>query len=137
VVQQTSDDFLWDARLDGGGRESVPQRVQRTRHIVMIPRNDVIGLLGVVVGGLGHFLLDRFRHDRETKAQLQLDEKRKAYLKSMLVNPGPEGWRKMKTLSAVIGASRDETARLLIELNARASETGDDVWAFIKDKPLP
>jgi len=43
----------------------------------------------------------------------------------------------MKTLSGVIGATRNETARLLIELDARASETGNDVWAYIKDKPIP
>ena len=97
----------------------------------------LIGLLSVVVGGLGQFLLDHFRHDRETKAQRELDEKSKAYLKSMLDNPGPTGWHKMETLSSVIGASRDETARLLIEFNARASESGNDVWAYIKDKPIP
>ena len=43
----------------------------------------------------------------------------------------------METMANVIGASRDEAARLLIELDARASETGHDVWAFIKDKPIP
>jgi len=58
-------------------------------------------------------------------------------LKTMLDNPGQTGWRKMETLSGVIGASRDETARLLIECGARASETGSDVWAYEKNEPLP
>jgi len=43
----------------------------------------------------------------------------------------------METLSGVIGVGRDEAARLLIEIDARASETGNDAWAYIKDKPLP
>jgi hypothetical protein len=43
----------------------------------------------------------------------------------------------METLSGVIGATRDETAQLLIEIDARASETGSDTWAYIKNKPLP
>ena len=55
----------------------------------------------------------------------------------MLENPSKGGWRKMETLSGVIGASREETARLLIEIDARVSETGRDVWAFIKNKPIP
>jgi hypothetical protein len=55
----------------------------------------------------------------------------------MLDNPGPDGWRKMQALSGVIGASRDETALLLIDIGARASETGNDVWAYIAQKPLP
>lgn len=95
------------------------------------------GIIGVVVGGvvtiLGHWIV----HHWQTAAARKRDEKRKAILTEMLNNPGPKGWRKMETMANVIGASRDETARLLIELDARASETGKDVWAFIKDKPIP
>jgi hypothetical protein len=43
----------------------------------------------------------------------------------------------MKTMSGVIGASREETARLLIEVDARASESGNDSWAYTKIKPIP
>ncbi len=95
------------------------------------------GIVGVVVGGLltilGHYILHRI----QTESARKRDQKRKVILTEMLNNPGPNGWRKMETMSNVIGASRDETARLLIELDARASETGTDAWAFIKDKPLP
>jgi hypothetical protein len=95
------------------------------------------GIIGVVVGGLltilGHWVL----HHLQTHAARKRDVKRKAVLTEMLNNPGPNGWRKMDTMSNVIGASRAETARLLTELDARASETGTDVWAFIEDKPLP
>lgn len=95
------------------------------------------GIIGVVIGGVvttvGHLIVS---HQQTTKAR-KLDERRKALLSAMLSRPGPEGWRKMETMANVIGASRDETARLLIELDARSSESGRDVWAFIKDKPLP
>lgn len=95
------------------------------------------GIIGVVAGGvvttLGHLIV----HNRQTADARKRDEKRKAILTEMLENPGPEGWREMNTMANVIGANRDETARLLIDLDARASETGKDVWAFIKDKPIP
>lgn len=95
------------------------------------------GIFGVVVGGavttIGHLVV----HHWQTRKGRELDQKRKQLLVSMLSNPGPNGWRSMTTLGNVIGASRDETARLLIELDARSSETGEDVWAFTKHKPLP
>ena len=94
-------------------------------------------IIGVVVGGvittLGHLII----HHWQTAGERQRDEKRKAMLTRMLNNPGPSGWRKMETMAGVIGATREETARLLIELDARASETGNDVWAFTKNMPLP
>ena len=95
------------------------------------------GIIGVLVGGIvttiGHLVIEHWK----TKRARKRDDKRKQMLTRMLENPGPTGWRKMETMSAVIGASHDETARLLIEIDARASETGTDVWAFIRDKPLP
>lgn len=38
--------------------------------------------------------------------------------------------------SGIIGASKDETAKLLIDIGARGSETESDGWACVKDKPL-
>jgi hypothetical protein len=95
------------------------------------------GIVGVVVGGVittaGHLIV----HYWQTANVRKRDKKRKEILTKMLNSPGPSGWRKMETMANVVGASRDETARLLIELDARASETGADVWAFIREKPLP
>ena len=96
-----------------------------------------VGIIGVAVGGGLQMLGDFLKHRRENMIQKVTDDKRKSYLQKMLDNPGPSGWRKMDTLSGVIGASREETARLLIEVGARASETGNDTWAYTKDKPLP
>ena len=97
----------------------------------------IIGAGAAIIGGIvtivGQGILDYIRAAPKRK----LDGARKAYLKEMLDNPGPTGWRKMQTMSRVIGASEDETARLLIELKARGNEKDNNVWAYIKDKPIP
>ncbi|PQA89031.1 hypothetical protein [Hyphococcus luteus] len=95
------------------------------------------GIIGAVVGGAIAIAGQWLKHQWETQEMRNRDEKRKKLLKQMLDKPGPNGWRKMETLSGVIGANRDETARLLTEIDARSSETEGDVWVFIKDKPLP
>ena len=87
--------------------------------------------------GSGATLLGQYvKHCWETNRANQRNEKRKSLLRQLLNNPGNEGWRKMETLSGVIGASREETAQLLIEIDARSSESGQDVWAYIAKKPL-
>ncbi len=95
------------------------------------------GVFGTTIGSgvtlTGQWIKNRW----ETNAIRQRDEQRKALLRQMLNNPGPHGWRSMNTLSGVIGLDRDETARLLIEVGARGSEMGNDMWAYLKDKPLP
>ena len=96
-----------------------------------------LGIIGVAVGSIGQFLIDHFRHKRDTKAQRELDDKRKALLKDALVNrpPGKE-WRKLQTLSRIIGANYETTTRLLIDIGARGSETENEVWALLSKKPL-
>ncbi|WP_137752539.1 hypothetical protein [Sphingopyxis sp. L1A2A] len=96
-----------------------------------------LGILGSVVGSAVTLAGQFAKHRWETgKSRLQ-NEKRKALLKQMLDKAGRDGWRKMETLSGVIGASREETAQLLIELDARSSESGTDVWAYVANQPLP
>ena len=96
-----------------------------------------LGIIGVAVGGVGQFLIDHFRHKRDTKAQRELDERRKALLREALENPPPgKDWRKLETLSRIIGTNYETTTRLLIELGARGSEKDADVWALLSDKPL-
>jgi hypothetical protein len=99
-----------------------------------------LGILGVTIGSGVTLVGQWIKHRWETKAARDRDEKRKALLRQMLDNPGPKGWRRMEAMSGVIGADREETARLLIEIDARSSEKaadGNDVWAYIKKKPLP
>ena len=84
----------------------------------------VLGIVGVVVGALGQYVIEHFRHKRETKAQRELDDKRKALLKEALENPPPnKEWRDLSTLCRIVGANYETTTRLLIELGARGSET--------------
>jgi hypothetical protein len=94
-------------------------------------------IVGVLAGSGVTIFGQWLKHRWETNETRQRDEKRKAMLRQMLNNPGRTGWRRMETMSGVIGATRDETARLLIEIDARSSESGSDVWAFLKKKPLP
>lgn len=97
----------------------------------------LLGMAGVVVGAVGQFIIEHLRHKRETKAQRELDDKRKALLQQALENP-PAGkeWRELTTLSRIIGADLATTTRLLIELGARGSEGEHDVWALLSTKPL-
>jgi hypothetical protein len=66
-----------------------------------------------------------------------LDDARKKLLEKMLYS---SDWRKLSTLFRVIGADRDTTTRLLIELGARGSEKqrpdGEEVWGLISKHPL-
>lgn len=68
------------------------------------------------------------------KARSKGDDARKGVLLKML---DCDGWRKLDTLTHVIGADEETTKRLLIEVGARASETGKPIWALIARKPLP
>ncbi|MCH8113370.1 MAG: hypothetical protein IH905_15685 [Proteobacteria bacterium] len=78
-----------------------------------------LGIIGVAVGSIGQFLIDHFRHKRETKAQRELDDRRKELLKNALENPPPGAeWRQLQTLSRIIGADYETTTRLLIEIGA-------------------
>ena len=100
-----------------------------------------LGIIGVAVGvavsSTGQFLIDHFRHKRETKAQRELDDRRKELLKDALKNPPPgKEWRELQTLSRIIGADYETTTRLLIEIGARGSEKENEVWALLSEKPL-
>lgn len=91
----------------------------------------LIGAAAAIGGVVLKDVLERRRRDAD-------DAPRKALLLQMLTNrPSGVEWRKMETLSRVIGASREQTARLLISIGARGSEAENDVWALISEKPLP
>lgn len=97
----------------------------------------VIGMIGVAVGAVIQFALDRAGRWLDNKRQREVDEKRKKLLKTKLENPPPgQEWIKLQTLSRIIGADYDTTTRLLIEIGARGSELENEVWALQSDKPL-
>jgi hypothetical protein len=97
----------------------------------------VVGIFGVVVGSLatigGNVLLSWL----QGRKQKSLDEARKELLRQMLTE---RDWRKLSTLSRVIGADYAETRRLLIAINARGSELpkndNEETWGLISKHPL-
>ena len=97
----------------------------------------VIGILGVVVGSLATIGGNVFLNWLQGRKQKSLDEARKRLLREMLTE---RDWRKLSTLSRVIGADSDETRRLLIAINARGSELPEDndeeAWGLISKHPL-
>lgn len=96
-----------------------------------------LGLFGVIIGMVTQFVIDCIREHVQTRAQRNLDTRRKELLITALENPpAQQEWRKLETLSRIIGADYPTTTRLLIELGARGSEGEKDVWALLSEKPL-
>lgn len=96
----------------------------------------LFGLFGVISGAVISIvgtIIIQWLKERPNKA---LERQRSSMLKEML-NGNNNKWRKISTLSSVIGASEEETKRILIKIKARGSETEKDVWALIKYRPLP
>ncbi len=96
-----------------------------------------IGVIGGIAGGLlvigGNLLLEWFKQ----RAKKKRDEPRKEILRKMLRDERfPERWRKLRTLMHVIGADEATTKRLLIEIGARGSEDGEELWGLIEDHPF-
>ena len=97
----------------------------------------IIGLVGSIIGGLlvvvGNLLVNWVQQ----RKQKELDKIRTRLLKEML---DTADWRKLSTLRRVIGADRETTTRLLIEMKARGSEKqkedGEEVWGLISKHPL-
>jgi hypothetical protein len=96
-----------------------------------------IGLFGALVGGaltiMGSLLVEWLKQ----RAKKKRDEPRKQLLMKMLEDERFEGrWRDLYTLMHVIGADEATTKRLLIEIGARGSEDGKDLWGLIKHHPF-
>ena len=97
----------------------------------------VVGVAGVIAGALITVMGGVLLHWLQARPAKRLDERRKKLLGRMLRDDRfPEHWRKIATLSRVIGADEETTKRLLIELAARASEKDDGLWGLIEYHPL-
>lgn len=67
-----------------------------------------------------------------------MNEFRKDLLKKTLLTAGEAGWMSVNTLAHIIGADRDATRALLIEIGARGlMKTDKEVWPLISRNPLP
>jgi len=90
-----------------------------------------VGALGILGPIAKAFVDDYLAHKRDDP----LAEARKKVLLDMLKS-GPE-WRKIGTLCDVIGASPGEVRQLLLQVGARGSELGNDMWGLISRNPFP
>jgi len=95
----------------------------------------LIGVGGAVIGSISTLAGQWLIHCLKSKAEKEKEEPRRKLLKNMLESDKNE-WRKLETLMHVIGADAEKTKSLLIEIGARASENGNELWALIKNKPL-
>lgn len=97
----------------------------------------IIGLVGAVIGSLLTLAGNVLIHWLQDRPRRVLDDGRKELLKTMLNDDRfPERWRRMSTLSRVIGADEQTTKRLLIEVGARGSEKDDGLWGLIAHHPF-
>ena len=95
----------------------------------------LIGVSGAVIGSLSTLAGQWLVHYRKDQAERTKEEPRRKLLRQMLESEKNE-WRKLETLMHVIGADEEKTKSLLIEIGARASEDGTELWALIQNKPL-
>ena len=95
----------------------------------------LIGISGAVIGSLGTLAGQWQVHRLKVKEEKSKDGPRRQLLLKMLES-NDNDWRKLETLSHVIGADQEKTKTLLIEIGARASEDGKELWALLKNKPL-
>ena len=97
----------------------------------------VVGLIGVVAGAAIAVIGGVLLHWLQDAPRRKLDEGRKQLLLQMLRDARfQDRWRKMNTLSRVIGADDEATKRLLIEVGARGSEKDDGLWGLIESHPF-
>ena len=97
----------------------------------------IVGLVGTIVGAATAVGGSVIVHRLQTRRKNALDASRTKLLDQMLEL---RDWRKLSTLSSVIGADDETTRRLLVELGARGSERRredeDEVWGLIRKHPL-
>ena len=99
----------------------------------------IFGFIGVISGAIIGIVGNIINEWYKNKPNKDLENQRMELLKNMLNNP-EHPWRNLSTLSNVIGASKDETKRLLIKIGARGSEKNNEkkeLWGLISKNPLP
>jgi hypothetical protein len=93
-------------------------------------------LIGAAIGGASTIVGNIVTHWLANRRSEKLDVKRKARLRTMLT--GDEYvWRSIGALSSAIGADKEKTASLLIEIDARQSISNNDSWALVSRRPFP
>jgi hypothetical protein len=96
----------------------------------------LIGVAGAVVGSVATVAASIASQCLKERAANLWDRPRKDLLRRMLEKPEHQ-WRTLDTLMHVIGADEETTKRLLIQIDARASEDGKRLWGLVRRNPLP
>lgn len=96
---------------------------------------SLIGIAGAVVGSIATMAGNFLMHWLKERSEARKEQPARELLKEML-NHNDYTWRNLETLMHVIGADEEKTKRLLLEINARASEDGQNKWALKSRAPL-
>lgn len=86
------------------------------------------GAIITTLGQIGVAAYHEWRAYRRNKDRRKL-------LRQMLDDPRHD-WRSLDKLRHVIGCDADTTKQLLLEIGARASESGTDMWGYVSRHPL-
>ncbi|MBE0544375.1 MAG: hypothetical protein IH623_23790 [Verrucomicrobia bacterium] len=95
----------------------------------------LIGFGGVIVGAVVSIAGQFAVHWLQERPRRKADEERKKLLTKMLNHP-KDTWRNLDRLKHVIGADDETTKRLLLELGARGSEDGQNLWGLLSRNPF-
>jgi hypothetical protein len=93
-------------------------------------------LLGAIIGAGTTVLTAWLTWRWQNRRVATLAEKRRQVLVRMLSSERQK-WRSIDALAASIGADKETTLELLIEIDARKSYTNDKSWALISRAPWP
>lgn len=97
----------------------------------------VVGvLLGAAIGSATTVVTAWLTWRWQNRRSADLAEKRRRVLARML-SSDRYTWRSIDTLAAAIGADRQTTLDLLLEIDARKSFTNDTSWALVSRAPWP
>lgn len=95
----------------------------------------LFGFLGVLVGALVGVLGQFLNYWLKDRPKRKADDARKELLLRML-NHKEHTWRSFDRLMHVIGSDEENTKRLLLEIGARASEDGQNLWGLTSRNPF-
>jgi len=118
--------------MDDMAQQIATKVVEDTKYFTAI-----IGLIGVIVGSVLTIIGNIVLHILKEKSEAKKYENHKKLLMEMLEDDRfPDKWRTLDTLMHVIGSDAETTKRLLLEVEARASEDGQNLWGLIKHHPF-
>jgi len=95
----------------------------------------IISVVGVIIGALISSTTNYIVEYNKNKKQNNLNKIKQDILIKMLQDKAFE-WRKLSTLSKVIGSTEEETKNHLIVIGARGSEKESEMWGLILNHPL-